>query len=287
MESTYIAVFGDLHGHLTLAYRLVRRWERAHDRPISLILQVGDLGAFPDLTRLDKSTRRFARRDPEELGFFKYCAGTPEAAAILGADAPNEQRVDAHLVFIQGNHEDFEFLGRLPDRDGDVTAVDAFGKIHFLRSGKLWLTSANGFPLRIAGFGGIAPDEDRKKTPEAAYHRREHALELLHQREPVDILLTHDAPFGSLYPDAGSPEVLELIRELRPTYHFFGHAHQTGQQLQLPGTSRSFHLNEVGFADPWRLNAGCFGILRWNGGDEHEFTFVRDEWLREFRAPFP
>ena len=286
METTCIAVLGDLHGHLTLAYRLVRRWQSAHDRRVSLILQVGDLGAFPDPGRGDRSTRRFARRDPDELGFARYYAGDEEARAILGPDAPEDQRIDAPLIFIQGNHEDFDFLRGLPSHDGDVTPVDAFGRVCFLGNGKVCEVSVNGLMLRIAGFGGIAPAEDRKRTLEAAYHRRDEAGELLCRREPVDVLLTHDVPYGCLRPDEGSLEVMELIRGLRPTYHFFGHAHLTGRQVPLPETTRSFHLNEVGFASPWQLNAGCFGILSWNGDGNHEFSFVQDDWLHEFWASY-
>ncbi len=34
-----IAVLGDLHGHMTLAYRLLRRWEVEHNEAIDAILQ--------------------------------------------------------------------------------------------------------------------------------------------------------------------------------------------------------------------------------------------------------
>jgi len=64
-----IAVIGDLHGHLTLAYRLLRRWETENNRVIDCILQVGDLGAFPDPSAVDRETRKFAEKDRDELGF--------------------------------------------------------------------------------------------------------------------------------------------------------------------------------------------------------------------------
>jgi hypothetical protein len=64
---TYL-VFGDLHGRILHAFRLAAVWAREHDTVVDGILQVGDLGYFPDLTRLDKTTRRFAKDDPTELG---------------------------------------------------------------------------------------------------------------------------------------------------------------------------------------------------------------------------
>lgn len=38
-ECANIAVLGDLHGHQTLAYRLLQRWEREHGQRVHLILR--------------------------------------------------------------------------------------------------------------------------------------------------------------------------------------------------------------------------------------------------------
>ncbi len=64
-----IAVFADVHGRILLAFLLCARWEQETGQRIDLILQAGDLGAFPDSAALDKATRRFASADPTELGF--------------------------------------------------------------------------------------------------------------------------------------------------------------------------------------------------------------------------
>src|SRR5579883_1330476 len=61
-------VFGDLHGRILPAFRLAVAWSREHGIPLRGLLQVGDLGYFPDPTRLDRATRRHAERDPLELG---------------------------------------------------------------------------------------------------------------------------------------------------------------------------------------------------------------------------
>src|SRR5262245_11559286 len=105
-EALHIAVLGDLHGHFTLAYRVLKRWEREAGQTLDLVLQVVDLGAFPPPFKLDSATRRFAERDPDELGFAEYYEGSPEADEILGPDAPDERRIAADMVFIKGNHED-------------------------------------------------------------------------------------------------------------------------------------------------------------------------------------
>jgi hypothetical protein len=73
-----IAVFADLHGRIRLCFMLCERWERESGEKIDLVLQAGDLGAFPDMSRLDKATIRHAEKDPTELGFrrvqSRHCA---------------------------------------------------------------------------------------------------------------------------------------------------------------------------------------------------------------------
>ena len=65
-----IAVVGDVHGHFHLMYTILGRWQRETGRRVlSLILQVGDLGTFLPSSNLDHATKRFAERDPEEMGF--------------------------------------------------------------------------------------------------------------------------------------------------------------------------------------------------------------------------
>src|SRR5262245_6942852 len=61
-------IFGDLHGRVLPAFALARAWQRTYGEPVAGLLQVGDLGYFPDPTRLDRATKRHAQRDPMELG---------------------------------------------------------------------------------------------------------------------------------------------------------------------------------------------------------------------------
>ena len=48
-----LAVFGDVHGALDAMYWCVRRFEEKHRVRVVGVLQVGDMGVFPDLARLD------------------------------------------------------------------------------------------------------------------------------------------------------------------------------------------------------------------------------------------
>jgi hypothetical protein len=64
-----IAVFADVHGRVLLAFKLCARWQQETGETIDLILQAGDLGAYPDISHLDRATIKHARKDPTELGF--------------------------------------------------------------------------------------------------------------------------------------------------------------------------------------------------------------------------
>jgi len=63
----YVAVFGDVHGHLRLMFQLCRLWQKEHKIHLDGVLQCGDIGFFPDISRVDSATRQYAKRDPEEL----------------------------------------------------------------------------------------------------------------------------------------------------------------------------------------------------------------------------
>jgi len=65
--ATYL-VFGDLHGRVLPAFQLAQAWARAHGVALAGLLQVGDLGCFPDPSRFDKATQRHADKDALEDG---------------------------------------------------------------------------------------------------------------------------------------------------------------------------------------------------------------------------
>ena len=89
-QATYL-IFGDLHGRVLPAFRLAMAWGREHGVRIDGLLQVGDLGYFPDHTRLDKATIRHAAADPMELGVQLVTAHNREADEVFhGAEEPAE-----------------------------------------------------------------------------------------------------------------------------------------------------------------------------------------------------
>src|ERR1700733_11979062 len=104
MDRGSYLIFGDLHGRILPAFRLASAWGREHGVALSGLLQVGDLGYFPDPTRLDKATARFAADDPLELGTQLVAAPSLEADAVFHGEGYDV----GHLWFTAGNHEDFD-----------------------------------------------------------------------------------------------------------------------------------------------------------------------------------
>ena len=116
-------IFGDLHGRILPAFCLAMTWEPEHGMRLDGLLQVGDLGYFPDLARLDKATARHAADDPLELGASLVAGPSRDADAVFRGDDPPPT-----LWFTAGNHEDLgvmgpilaPFWGQVCGRDGDI-----------------------------------------------------------------------------------------------------------------------------------------------------------------------
>ena len=283
-----VAVMGDVHGHLSLAYTLLRRWERETSRTLDLILQVGDFGAFPPPYRLDKATKRFAEHDPDELGFTDYVSGEGDAPRFLAPDAPSRTRIAAETVFIRGNHEDFIFLDEVSRGATGPVPVDAFGRIAYLPNGRAFTFTRRGISLRIAGLGGVSIHGDHGYDPVSEHYTAADVRALRQLDAPVDVLLTHEPPLGAggvLGPrarESGSRDVAELLAALRPRHHFCGHWHEPGVDLDAPPGVQSHLLHAVNFYKPTRLNRGCIGVLSWSSPDAHTWEPLDAPWLAEY-----
>jgi hypothetical protein len=255
------AVVGDVHGHLALMYAILAR-SRQDGGELDLILQVGDLGAFPDPARLDGPTRKRAARDAEELGFAAFSSARPPAT-------PLDPRPP--LVFIPGNHEDFGFLAECAHRapHAAVYPVAADGRILALRSGEVWSFAAGGVVLRVAGVSGV-DNRRHKQSRHPLYHLNEDdALRLSTLGTGAfDLLLSHDCPEGTFasYRDtpAGSPSLRLVIAEVQPQLAFFGHYGKTGEWSL--GPTRVLALPGCGYTlDGSRLVRGAIALVRWDG----------------------
>jgi hypothetical protein len=273
---TYL-VFGDLHGRILPAFRLATIWAREHDTPVAGILQVGDLGYFPDLSRLDKATVRHAKDDPTELGAQDIIAPNPLADAVF--DDPD---CPPALCFTAGNHEDHDALVSLAQSSGGEPdfVVDAYGRVRCIQDGRV--VSLDHWP-RIGALWGVDGDGPncRKRLGDRAYLNARSADRLL--IEPFDVLLTHDAPQDAKRVGYGSELISMAIQLAQPRFAFFGHYHGTGCRIDGDfGATEVYHLSglELGGRDG-RAEYGSVGAITWDVEEGH-FAFLDDVWLRTF-----
>ena len=273
-----IAVVGDVHGHLALLFAILGRWQREHGETIDVILQVGDLGAFLPTSFIDSATRRHAERDPEELGFGEFAGASPPRTA-LDPRPP--------LIFIPGNHEDFEYLDereRQAGATGAVYPVSQDGRILALRSGRVLDQRLGEESIRIAGISGVSGRE-RKRARHPRVHLDENEVLALAARGPgaAQILLTHEAPTGLAEfrrHGVGSEALRLLVEELRPALAFFGHHGESGEWMI--GATRVVALADCGYPrmGDGRVARDAIAIVRWEHGCR-SVDYVRDDWLRE------
>ncbi|GHO99282.1 hypothetical protein KSF_093300 [Reticulibacter mediterranei] len=281
-----IAIFADLHGRLLLAFQLCERWQRETGETIDLILQAGDLGAFPAMERLDKATRRYAEHDPTELGFLKqFCRYDPTVALVL-------DKTTCPMIFVRGNHEDHNWLDGLEQQSEEpIFPIDAYKRVYNLKTGLPWLFQREDEQITIMGVGRIGAPPGEEDQQQSKYIQHYEAEKLAHlQRSPVDILLTHDARpnfahFGYSGKSAsGMKEIEDILDRDRPAYHFFGHY---GGPPQVRTDSNGITLS-VKLADLHRerdtlvLEQGSMGLLRWRDRAVHSFTILDDPWLKEY-----
>lgn len=281
-DPIHFAVFGDIHGRIALMYTIALLWQRSSGIRLTGLLQVGDMGAFPDLSRLDASTKRHAERDPDELGFQAFIHPTAEGSYYLNRDE------SPPTYFIKGNHEDFDYL----DTFTSVSPIDPWGKIWFIPDGQTQVTiSPENGQIKIGGLGGISPgNEDRKRGREnrKKYRRSKHNSDsdpryfsptliqaAKDQLRQTDVLLTHAGPRSPELP-MGSPLLEDLAEAVKPKVHLFGHHHQVIPPCPGPGNSLLVGLEHLEFTDQDRLREGSCGILSLVG-ESVQFSFLSAE----------
>jgi hypothetical protein len=268
-------VYGDLHGRVLPAFRLAAAWAREHSVRVDGLLQVGDLGYFPDTSRLDKATARFAARDPLELGVQLVTEPSPEADAVFSAPDNPEA-----LWFTAGNHEDFDALEYWEHGAGCRATsfpVDAYLRVHCIRDG---LVATLPGQVRVGALWGVAR-QTRKDLPPRGWIRSKSAQTLTYA--DFDVLLTHDRPAHPESPGLGSEEIMQIIRSAQPQFAFFGHYRGAGNQVVGGfGRTQVYHLAGMELR---RRNLyaeeGCMGILRWSRG-VGRFEYVGSDWLMNF-----
>jgi Icc-related predicted phosphoesterase len=285
-----IAVFADLHGRVLLAFKLCARWQRETGEHIDLILQAGDLGAYPERSRLDRATIRYAERDPTELGFMEhFVEADPQVEAVLA-------ETSCPMVFVRGNHEDHFWLDELERQSkGAIFPVDVYQRVYNLKTGMLWTFQQQNEQLTVFGIGRIGPPTDEAFHGQGKYIQPYESTRVYRTPPaPVDVLLTHHSRTDFVILDrgvkikasTGMKEIEHILDENQPAYHFYGHYGGPPQvRLDTNGITLTVKLADL----QWErgssmLEPGSMGLLRWHNRDEHAFEVLEHAWLREYSA---
>jgi Icc-related predicted phosphoesterase len=283
-EEMKIALFSDVHGRLRVILHLIRNWQMAHREYLDGALIAGDLGCFPDLTKVDKATQRWLKNDPEEAGFSLFFSHPHSLVERLFQPEYGEfSDVRCCIFFVAGNHEDCAFLNARQQAVGKTNTftVDCYQRIHCISDGTIAnVHGKDGKKLRVAGLWGI-----ENTSQQAPYKIKTASIQQLESQRQTgfDLLLTHDAPSGT-YPMGGSLLIAKVIKACQPSVHLFGHVHQINSQheFRTPNCrTRSFIFKDIAFGKKMNENlSGAMAILDWDGEDAHT-SLVTDCWLKQ------
>jgi predicted phosphodiesterase len=252
-----IAIFADIHGKFLLPFKLVDLYQKETSCQIDLILQCGDMGAFPDIENLDKATLRHASRDRDELGFYDdFVKEKPEIRQFL-----NE--LNLNMICVRGNHEDHNFLNELEEKETDnsIFPIDAYQRVWVCKSAQKQEFSKNGEKLTFVGIGRIGDRKDRKHQEFIQDYERKEINKLIQTKDSFDLLITHD--YGDLSQRGfGMPEIRKVLDNVIFSYHFYGH---TGEPFRIGLDENeltiSVKIKELEFDNEGMLPEGCMLIV--------------------------
>lgn len=285
-----IAVFADLHGRLLLAFKLCARWQKETRERVDLILQAGDLGAFPAMEGLDRATRKYAERDPTELGFMQhFLAYDPAVAAILA-------ETSCPMIFVRGNHEDHAWLDELEQQSKDtIFPIDVYQRVYNLKTGLSWTFQQHDEQITVLGIGRIGAVPEEEDSQQARYIQHYEAERLAQRaKTPIDVLLTHHSRTDfvilergvKIKASTGMQEINAALDEDQPAYHFFGHYGGPAQvRTDTNGVTCSVKLADLHWAyhSPL-LEEGSMGLLRWHNREQHSFEVLDAPWMKEYSS---
>lgn len=277
-----IAVFSDLHGRILLAFKLCARWQQETGETIDLILQAGDLGAYPDILRLDRATIKHAQKDPTELGFSNdFAHHNNDIAEILS-------QTTCPMWFVRGNHEDHFWLDTLEKQHTDTCfPVDVYQRIFCLKTGMPQIFKANEETITIMGIGRIALLPGEQDELQAKYIQPYELERIYNLDNPkIDILLTHDTALDFLTVNFGMEEIRLVLDAFPPTYHFHGHTEQHYcQKMDTNDKTMVIKLSDLHWLDTMphsSLETDGMGILRWSNPQKHHFEVVQAAWFKRY-----
>lgn len=276
----FLAFVGDVHGCVRHAMTAVLALQHHECRLLDLVIQVGDFGAFPNPDRLGPVDRAYVEANPPQGDVFRLLFPDEDESHAL-------RRVQAALarpiLVVSGNHEDHDWLEtRHHDSGGDpVVPLDSFGIFEHVADGAV-------LDLGEVTIGFLG----RIDAPGMPYDFDRDALGRMMSVAPgsIDVLVTHDGPFGMSASwngrVQGSPAITELLERIQPRLHVSGHYHHINGPRSY-GETTSFALANLvpakvkrhheGPVNPeQRVAPGSIGVI---DTEEWVFRYVTDQWL--------
>lgn len=273
-----IAFLGDVHGRVFHAVAAFAELQERLGRQLDFLVQVGDMGAFPDPARMDEFTKRYLEVDPSEADFARLLQAGGERVAQVGR---MRDRLGGAIHFVRGNHEDFDWLDGLPI-DGQTAQADSFDALRYVPDATVLDVGG----VRIAWLGGVEELPGQPAIDREAYGA---LMEL--GPGAIDVLVTHQGPYGTTVGHYGNVQgsklMTELVDRLQPRYHVAGHAHELCGPKAFGPTTYLGMASIVASArwqpDARGLQPGCLAVLDTETGELRPIT---DDWLAGFDAPF-
>ncbi|TAE74523.1 MAG: serine/threonine protein phosphatase [Bacteroidetes bacterium] len=252
-----IAIFSDIHGKILLPFKLVDLYQKETGNKIDFILQCGDMGAFPDISSLDKATIKHAQNDRDELGFYDdFTKINPNIKAFL-------DELNINMICVRGNHEDHDFLDNLESENAEnsLFSIDIYKRVFVCKSGLKQELKTEKDTLTFVGIGRIGDRKGRNEKKFIQEYERKQIKKLLKTKDIFDILITHDKDDGSQR-GYGMAEIREVLDNVIFHYHFYGHTGEPfNQEIDLNRITQSIKIKELEFNESGVLGKGCMIIL--------------------------
>lgn len=265
-----IAIFADIHGKILLPFKLADLYQRETGKSIDLILQCGDIGAFPDLNNLDKATIRHAKNDRDELGFYDNFRIENQAIRTF------LERLNLDMICVRGNHEDHDFLNDLEAKYiGDSRfPIDIYKRVFVCKTGEIQNFKTENQNLTFVGIGRIGDRKNRTHQQFIQPYEQEKLEKLLKTNEDFDFLITHDKDDSSQR-GYGSEAIRKVLDNVIFKYHFYGH---TGEPFSTELDDNQITMNckikELEFDNTGILPKGCMVILEKKTTGDFEMEVV-------------
>lgn len=252
-----IALFSDIHGKFLLPFNLVDLYQQLTCERIDLILQCGDMGAFPDLEALDKATLKHASGDRDELGFADhFVKSETNISAFL-------EELNTEMICVRGNHEDHDFLDETEAAHPEAVRfpIDVYRKVWVCKTGYLQTWQKGKESLTFAGIGRIGDRKGRSEKRFIQEYERKALQKLMKKVDTLDVLISHDKDDRGDQ-GYGMKEIRSFLDEVPCHYHFYGHTGEPYQdRLDENGITRSIKIRELEFEAGGALPEGCMVIL--------------------------